>query len=217
MEQWPAKGDVLTLRGGGLAVAERAGLSHVFRDVRGRVDERDSTASKFVGDGCEYSGVAVVVPKPTIPESQGSPIGQVADQPQGVVHPGLGDATHHDGFMRLPSPQSPNPATRSVQRDIRPPIAQGAKLRVGMSSEGYAGDLQTGLPHAAGDQDGKPPLSSDESDGFGHGRRLLQSGPDGTIRVGSTSPRGVRSSRSTAATPSVSTKNRSRADARTKR
>jgi hypothetical protein len=81
---------------------------------------------EFFGHGCKDGSVAAVVPKPTIPEPQCSPIGHVANQPEGIVHSGFCHSANHDCFVRIPPSEPADPTTGTIQRDISPLVTERA-------------------------------------------------------------------------------------------
>ena len=109
--------------------------------------------SQFIRDGGQNGGVSTVMSEATIPEQCASNVGDLAEQPEGIVHPRLGHAADHDGFRCAPATQRPEPLVHPVQAHCPEIIAVFPQFRIRMPSEGDAGDPMSRLLDTPGNDD----------------------------------------------------------------
>ena len=91
----------------------------VIGDVCAAIHRRDSVAGQLIGDRGEDRCVATIMPQPTVPQIDRTPVRELAKQPERVVHAGLGHPAHHDRLRDAPAAEQPDPA--SGAEDARHP------------------------------------------------------------------------------------------------
>jgi len=129
-----------------------------------RVDERDSFSLKLVGKSREKRRVSSIMPDATVPKTQRTPIGQVPDDPEGIVRGSLGDAPDHDCFVHPGTAQHAQPGRDSRDARDLELIAQRGKGSVELLRQTDGTDAAPGAPHAFSDEKGQTTLSRDQAD-----------------------------------------------------
>jgi len=166
-QERPAEADVGLLSRGGAGRGHHADGGQMLRDEGGRVDEGHSCAGEFIGNGSEEGRVAPIMAKATIPESNRPPVGELPDESQRVVHPGLRNSTDHDGFADAAALEQGDPAPDLDDPGAVEAIAERREFGIELIAESDRDDRPARGAGASSDQDRKDPLACDEADGGG--------------------------------------------------
>ena len=121
--------------------------------------------TELIRDRSQQRGVASVVPQPTIPQVRRTPVRQIAEQPERIVHPRLLDAAGHDRFVATPVPQQSNPRANAKQTGRLERIATARQIPVVLVPEPHTDNSAAGGADAVCDEHGETAVPRDESDG----------------------------------------------------
>ena len=182
-------------------------------DVGGRVDQDEAFLREVVGEDGEERGAAAVVAQLAVPEVDGAPVGQLAEEAEGVVHARLGDAADHHRLGDAEPAREAQPAAELHDARLFEVVAQRGQLGHELVAQADARNTAAGRADAPRDDDGKLSLARDQSDRSGVGAvRVRRSpghrfvfGPIGRKRSGSacTGAAACCSSQSTSGASSV--------------
>ena len=158
LDDGPAEVDVHLKGRAGAAASHAAFVGEMLLAVHGRILQDNSPGRQLIGNGAEDTVVAFVAAAETpIPDADGPPVGNVADDAPRHEQVGLGDAADHDGSADAVSAELSHPAAGPGDGAVEEYVDVLAEAGLNASGQAHADDGEAGGLGAVGNEKGSLP------------------------------------------------------------